>query len=151
MNDAVNPFEVLRLDPTASEEEIVGQAGRLRQRAADEADLTALRQAVQALTGAADDRLLHALLTHPRPGHAAPALDRLVAAFRRVPAATGTPVPCPPPDLAEVAALLQPAVAEELDTPALPFDPVPATEPPDEVHRQSDEALWQALPGDPRS
>ena len=34
---SANPFEVLRLDPRASEEEIVKQAGRLRQRSADEA------------------------------------------------------------------------------------------------------------------
>ena len=45
----MNPFEVLHLDPSSSEEEIVKQAARLRQRAADEAELTAVRQAVQAL------------------------------------------------------------------------------------------------------
>jgi len=72
----MNPFEALRMDPSASEEEIVKQAARLRQRAADEAELTAVRQAVQALTGRAEDRLLHALLTHPRPGHAAATLDK---------------------------------------------------------------------------
>ena len=54
----MNPFEALRLDPSASEEEAVKQAARLRQRAADEAELTAVRQAVQALTGRPEDRLL---------------------------------------------------------------------------------------------
>ena len=32
-----NPYEVLRLDPAATDEEIVRQAGRLRQRSTDEA------------------------------------------------------------------------------------------------------------------
>ena len=62
----MNPFEALRLDPSSSEEEVVKQAARLRQRAADEAELAEVRQAVQALTGRPEDRLLHALLTHPR-------------------------------------------------------------------------------------
>src|SRR5262249_37567333 len=73
---ATNPFEALRLDPTATEEQIVAQADRLRQRAADEAELAAVRQAVQALTGRAEDRLLHALLTPPRPAWLSPALER---------------------------------------------------------------------------
>ena len=47
---SANPFEILRLDPSASEEEIVRQAGRLRQRATDGPALNAIRQAVQALT-----------------------------------------------------------------------------------------------------
>src|SRR5262245_48959872 len=96
-----NPFEVLRLDPTASEEEIVRQAGRLRQRVTDEATLTAIRQAVQALTGRAEDRQLHALLTHPRPQWIAAELDRFAAAFRRPPAADGTAAPVPELDIEE--------------------------------------------------
>jgi hypothetical protein len=87
-NPTPNPFEVLRLDPAATDEEAVRQAGRLRQRAADEAEVAALRQAVQTLTGRPDERRLHQLLTHPGPCYRWPALDRLVAAFRRPPAPT---------------------------------------------------------------
>ena len=42
-----NPYEVLRLDPSATEEEIVRQAGKLRQRSTPE-ELAAIRQATQA-------------------------------------------------------------------------------------------------------
>src|SRR5260370_38957376 len=111
----MNPFEALRLDPSASEEDVVKQAARLRQRAADEAELTAVRQAVQALTGRPEDRLLHALLTHPRPGHAAPALERFAAAYRRAPAPSGEPPAAPGLGLKEFADLLQAIVAEEMD------------------------------------
>jgi hypothetical protein len=85
--DEPNPFEVLRLDPAAPAEEVVRQAGRLRQRATDEAAVAALRQAVQALTGRAEERGLHELLTHPRPRYHWPHLERFAAAFRRPPAA----------------------------------------------------------------
>src|SRR5918912_670354 len=54
---ANNPFEVLRLDPSASEEEVVRQAGRLRQRVTDERSLNAVRQAVQELAGSAERRV----------------------------------------------------------------------------------------------
>ena len=37
-----NPFEVLALDPMATEEQVVEQAGRLRQRSTDEDTLTAV-------------------------------------------------------------------------------------------------------------
>ena len=74
----VNPFEVLRLDPSATEEEIVRRAGQLRQRAGAE-ELLALRQAVQALTGRPEERELHALLSPPRPCYSWPALERLAA------------------------------------------------------------------------
>jgi hypothetical protein len=82
----VNPFEVLCLAPAATEEEIVRQAGRLRQRAADEAEIAAIRQAVQALCGRPEDRARFAEFTHPNPCYQWPALDRFVAAFRRPPA-----------------------------------------------------------------
>jgi len=144
--DADNPFEVLRLDPTATEEEIVHQAGRLRQRAADEAALGAVRRAVQALTGRADDRLLYALLTHPRPGHAAPALDRFAAAFRRPPASNA---PCPVFDLAEFQALLRVHLAAELATAPPAFEPVTAPPDPAELDRLADEACWQGLLANP--
>jgi hypothetical protein len=143
MTDA-NPFEVLRLDPAATEEEIVQQAGWLRQRVGDEDALAAVRRAVQALTARPDDRLLFALLTHPRPAHSVPELDRLATACRRPPAAEGPARP-PPLDLAEAARLLAALAAEELETPPPPFEPVAADEGADEVRRQRAEALWQAL------
>ncbi len=46
-----NPYEVLRLPPTASPEEVVRQGARLAQRAADEPARNAIRQAVRQLTG----------------------------------------------------------------------------------------------------
>ena len=147
----MNPFEVLRLDPSSSEEEIVKQAARLRQRAADEAELTAVRQAVQALTGRPEDRLLHALLTHPRPGHAAPALERFAAACRRAPAATGEAPPVPAVDLREFAELLQVLLVEEMDFTPPPFEAPAAAEDPEEIRRRTAEALWQGLVYDPRA
>jgi hypothetical protein len=145
-----NPFEVLRLDPTSSEEEIVRQAGRLRQRATDEAARNAVRQAVQALTASAADRQLHSLLTHPRPAWQSAPLDRFAAAFRRAPAASGAPGPCPPLDMEEFTALLCALMAEELELAPLEFAGLPADEEPAEVRRQTAEALWQSLLFDPR-
>jgi hypothetical protein len=148
---ASNPFEVLALDPTATEEQIVQQAGRLRQRSTDEATLTAIRQAVQALTGRAEDRLLQALLAHPQPTYAWPALEKFINAHRRAPAATSPAAACPPLDLTEVAALLQAQLAEELELTPLPFEPLPAAEDAAEIQRQAAEALWQSLICDPRA
>lgn len=147
----MNPFEVLRLDPSATEEEIVKQAARMRRRAADESEQNAIRQAAQALTGRAEDRLLFALRTHPRPGHAAPALDRFAAAFRRAPAAAG-PAPEPPAlDPKEFAELLRAVLADELEFRPPPFEPAGAGDDPDEIRRQTSEALWQSLVYDPRA
>jgi hypothetical protein len=146
-----NPFEVLHLDPTASEEEIVRQAGRLRQRAADEAALSAVRRAVQALTGRPEERRLLALLTHPRPGHASPVLDRFAAAFRRPPAVEGTPAPVPPLDLEEVKSLLCAALVEELELSPPPFEPPPPCVEAAEAQRLAAEAVWQALLADMRA
>jgi hypothetical protein len=146
-----NPFEVLRLGSEATEEEIVRQAGDLRRRAADEAERDAIRQAVQALTASAADRLRHALLTHPRPCHLWPALDRFVAAFRRAPISMAEQPSCPPLDLEEFRALLCEAAAAELAFVPLPFGPTPGTEEPDEIRRQTGEALWQGLLFDPRA
>ncbi|HZT80301.1 MAG TPA: hypothetical protein VFA26_08770 [Gemmataceae bacterium] len=141
-----NPFEVLRLDPTTPAEEVVRAAGRLRQRAADEEAVAAVRQAVQALTGRPDERRLHELLTHPGPCYHWPAAERFVAAYRRPPQPESpTPPGCPPPDLEEMAALLRPLAAEELEPAALPFETTDATEPAGEVRRQVVEALWQYL------
>ena len=125
-----NPFEVLRLDPTASEEDVVRQAERLRQRTTDEAARGVIRQAAKALTGNAEERQLQALLTHPRPAGESKELDRFVAAFRRAPAETALDEPCP--------------AIEELD-------PAAAAATAAEAERQRAEALWQSLLFDPRA
>ncbi len=146
-----NPFEVLHLDPAASEEEIVRHAGRLRQRVTDEETLTAIRQAVQALTARPEDRRLWALLTHPRPEYSHPALDRLAATFRRPPVAPEEAAVCPGLDEQEFLALLIGQVLEELELPALEFEPVAPVEDAAEIQRQLAEALWQSLPADLRA
>lgn len=147
----VNPFEVLRLDPSATEEEIVRQAGRLRQRATDEATRNAIRQAVQALTARTEDRILHALLTHPAPCYQSPALERFAAAFRRPPGAAGDTLPCPALDLKELEDLIKEKWVEELKLPSLPFEAITAGEDADEIHRQTAEVLWQSLFFDARA
>ena len=146
-----NPYEVLRLDPSATEEEIVRQAGRLRQRATDEATLAAIRQATQALTGRAEERLLHALRTHPKPCYTQPTLDRFAAAFRRPPQTPVNTMPCPPLDVREVAQLLEALLADELDWTPPPFEALSATDDAEEIERQASEALWQSLLYDMRS
>ncbi len=144
-----NPFEVLGLDPGSSDEEIVRQAGRAKQRAPDEATLDAIRQAVQALTGSSGARQLFALLTHPAPGYSAPELERFLAAFRRPPQPDG-PVEVPPPDLGELAELLGQVLAVELELKEAPFEGPVGEEPAEEIRRQTAEALWQSLLEDPR-
>jgi hypothetical protein len=149
---SANPFEVLRLDPATPTDEVVRHAGRLRQRATDEAAVAAIRQAVQALTGRSEQRLLHELLTHPAPCYSWPTLERLTAAFRRPPLpAAEAPPACPPPDPAEVAALLRPLAAAELDAGSLPFEAVGEAEDRAEVVRQTVEGMWQTLPFDMRA
>lgn len=147
---ARNPFEVLQLDPSCSPEEVVRQGARLRQRAASEADANAIRQAVQALTGSEDDRLLAALLTHPRPGYPSAALEQFAAAFRRAPTPSEEQ-PAPPFDAGAFGALLLATQAEGLELPARPFEFPEGGEAPEEIERQSAEALWQSLPGNPRA
>jgi hypothetical protein len=142
---SANPFEVLRLDPSATEEEIVRQASRLRQRATDEAMLNTIRQAVQALTARAEDRLLLGLLTHAAPCHRWPALDRFAAAFRRPPAAMGAPASCPPLDLEEFRDLVKKYAAEELELAPTSFEPIAGSEMAEELRRQMAEALWHNL------
>ena len=145
-----NPFEVLCLDPAATEEGVVRQAERLRQRTTDETVLGAIRQAAMALTGTPEERQLHALLTHPRPAVASPALDRFAAAFRRAPVATA-PSPCPDLDRAEFLRLLLNAAVEESDPPSTPFDPVASADDADEISRQWTAAVWRSLLFDPRA
>jgi hypothetical protein len=148
MTQPANPFEVLRLDPTASEEEIVRQAGRLRQRSADETTLSAVRQAVQALTARPEARRLLALLTHPRPGYATADLDRLAAAHRRPPPIALPPTPCPPLDLAEVQAMLRARLVREVQPTPAPLEALPQTVDPAEAQREAEEAIWQSLLSD---
>jgi hypothetical protein len=147
-----NPIEVLRLDPTASAEEVVRQAGALRQRAAGEDEVAAVRRAVQALTGNPLERQLHELLTHPRPCYRWPAALALAAAFRRppLPAAGTAPPACPDLDPDEVARLLRALAAAEWAPPPQPLEGGDPAEPPEEIIRQVVEAYWQCLPFDPR-
>jgi hypothetical protein len=148
MND--NPFAVLRLDPAATEEEIVRQAGLHRQRATDETTQNVIRRAVQQLTASADERLLHALLAHPRPCYRWSALERLAAAHRRPPAAQTVAPPCPPLDAAELHRLLCQAAAADLQLVPPPFEDVAGEDGPEETARQSAELLWESLLFDPR-
>jgi hypothetical protein len=146
-----NPFEVLQLDPSsAGEAEIIRQAALLRQRATDEAMLTAIRQAVQSLTARPEDRELFGLLTPPGAVHHWPTLERLEAAFRRPPQSKHSEQTAPAPlDLQEVASLLRPLLARELEDMPLPFEPPSMTETPDEILKQTIEGLWQVLPFEP--
>jgi hypothetical protein len=153
MNDHdANPFEALRLDPQTPAEQAVHHAGALRQRAATEAEVAAIRRAVQALTGRAEERALHELFTHPRPRYHVPVLERLTAAFRRPPQPEPLPAPpCPPLDLAEFAALLRAAAAEAWRPAPLPFENPEQGEPAGEIEAEVAEALWRALLYDPRA
>ena len=146
-----NPFEVLRLDPEATEEEVVRQAERLRQRATDETSLGAIRQAAMALTGKSEERQLHALLTHPRPAGASETLDRFSAVFRRAPSTTHVAIACPELDRDEFLRLLLRAASEELELPPPTFESVADADDADELRRQWAEALWQSLLFDPRA
>jgi len=145
-----NPFEVLRLDPTTPNEEIVRQAGRLRQRATDEDTVAAIRQAVQALTGRSEERRLHEGLTHPSPCYHWPNLDRFVATFRRPPSSAGaSSADAPILHLAEFATLLRPLTPVALDATAP--QPHDLAAPPEEISAQTIQALWQCLLFDMRA
>jgi len=141
-----NPFEVLRLDPAAGNEEVVARAGRLRQQATGEPEVTALRQAVQGLTGPAEERFLQAMLTHPRPCYLWPDLDRLRAAFRRPPGrAEATLSPCPAFDGTEFALLLQQAAGEPGDSAHLSVSEEIVTPGGGKESWESAVARWQGL------
>jgi hypothetical protein len=143
-----NPFELLRLAPSASEEEIVRAAARLCQRAPDEATRNALRQAVRQLTGSAEERALYALLTPPQPEHDNAELERFAAAFRRAPAPVAPGRPCPDLDVDEVRLLLRQILAAELEAPASTLEAIETSDTPEEIARQTAEALWQSLLSD---
>jgi len=145
-----NPFEQLRLPPSATDEEIVRQAERLCRRAADEPARNALRQAARQLTGSAEERSLHVLLAHPRPDYGNAALERFEKAFRRPPKSEKAAEPLPALDLKELRDLLRQALAAELDVRPMPLEAVPMDDLPDEIARQTVEALWQGLLSDMR-
>jgi hypothetical protein len=145
---AENPFEVLRLPPTAGPEEAVRQAARRLQRATDEAERNAIRQAVRQLTGTDEERALHAVLTHPAPQYASPPLEQFQAAFRRPPEIT-TAATCPALDVEELRGLLLAALATQIAPPVLPLEPFQLIESADEIARQTAEALWQSLIAQP--
>ncbi len=144
-----NPFEVLRLAPSADNEEVVRQAGRLRQRAGSEAEINAIRQAVQALVGDAAERRLYEALTPANPHYPGPAVERLATLYRRAPAPPA-PAECPPVDAEELAALLRPELVERWQLPPLPLDASGTEDTPEEIRRQLVEALWQGLAHDSR-
>ena|ERR1700722_10268379 len=146
-----NPFEVLRIDPSATEEEIVRQAGRLRQRAAGESELNAIRQAVQELTAKPEERRLLALMAHPQPSYSTPALDRFVAAFRRPPATEAATTAFANLDLDEVRELLRDNIREEAKPGLTPFEALPPAMDAEELRKQAAEANWQSLLADMRA
>lgn len=143
-----NPFELLRLPPGASEEEIVRQGARLCQTAADDDTRDAYREAVRALTDSAEGRQLHALLTPPAPATASKDLDRFVVAYRRAPAAEAATVPELGRD--ELLALLRERLAGALRAGPAPLEPIPDQEPAEEIARQTGEAVWHSLLHDMR-
>jgi hypothetical protein len=146
-----NPFEQLRLPPSATDEEIVRQAERLCRRAADEPARNAIRQAARQLTGSAEERALHALLAHPRPNHGNVVLERFQKAFRRAPKSEKPTEPLPALDLDEVRRLLRQALAAELEVRPLPLEALPMDDTPEEIARQTVEALWHGLLSDMRA
>jgi hypothetical protein len=108
------------------------------------------------LTGKPEERILHALLTHPQPEYASAAIERFIAAYRRAPAASGpagsgSAPPEVPFDSEEFYRLLLAQLIEDLEPPAEPFEAVPRTEDPAEIRKQLAEALWQSLLHDPRA
>ena len=154
MSDAnTNPFEVLRLDPATPAAEVVRQAGRLRQRADRRGDgggdPAGGAGADRPARGAAAARIADAPRRVSRLGRRW-SDSRPPFGGRRCPSGEAAPA-CPPPDLAEVAALLRPLAAAELDAEPPPFEPVGEAEDRAEIVRQTVEGVWQALPFDMRA
>ena len=148
-----NAFETLKLNPSATEEEIVQQAGKIRQRTTDEATQSKIRQAVQQLTSTEEKRRLESLLTYQEPRYDWDAIVRLMNAHRRPPAGeqVQSQEQCPPLDAKLLASLLREMWANELQSGELSFVPPRIEELPEELDRQTVEALWRALLYDPRS
>ena len=144
-----NPFEVLRLPPAATPDEIVRQGARLCQTTADEAVRDAVRQAVRELTESDDARSLWALLTHPSPSYGAAELDRLAASYRRPPQAQALRANAAL-DAEEFRTLLLATIAGEPQPVRPPLERTEAGEQAEEIERQTSEALWQSLVAQPR-
>jgi hypothetical protein len=146
-----NPFEALRLDPAADDEQVVAHAGRLRQRATDETEVAAIRRAVQALTGRPEERWVHQLFTHPRPCYRWRSLERFVAAFGRPPAAPGEgrsddPGPAAAGlDLRKLALLLDPGGSGTADIRVTEGSQTCPGRMPEDVRRQLGQALLACL------
>lgn len=148
-----NPFEILRLAPTASEQEVMTQAERLCQRAGDEEARNRYREAARQLTATAEERELFALLTFPSAEHESRDLERFIAAHRRPPAGPlqeEKPV-VPALDVDVVRGLVLQALAADLEPTPLPLAVVESGEPVEEINRQTAEALWQSLLSDMRA
>jgi hypothetical protein len=143
------PFETLKLPPTATPEEIVRRGALLCRRLSDEGARDAVRQAVRELTESDESRALQALLTHPDPAHDSPELERFQSAHRRPPRAREQAA-SPPLDIEEFRGLLLGFIAAETPARPLSLERVEAAESPEEIERQSAEALWQSLVAQPR-
>jgi hypothetical protein len=147
-----NPFEVLRLDPTTPNEEVVRVAGRLRQLATDQAAVAAIRQAVQALTGNEEERRLHELRTHARPCYHWPRVDQFIAEFRRPPQPVeGTAPTQSPSDLDELAGLLAPLIAKGLEVSKPTDEPATTPKSQEDLRREIIQACWRNLLVDTRA
>lgn len=143
------PFETLKLPPTATNEEIVRQGAALCRTTADESVRDAIRQAVRSLTEKDEDRVLQALLTHPNPEYHSAERERFIAAHRRPPRSESQ-VSVPPLDIEEARTLLLSLLTNEPPAAPLPLERLAAVEPPEEIERQTAEALWQSLVAQPR-
>lgn len=147
-----NPYEVLQLNPSATEAEIIEQAGKLRQRSTDEETLTAIRQAVQQLTGSHEEREIHALLSHPEPMYRWPAIERLMNAHRRPPTSTSEEQHTGPSlDMDEILTLVKQLLAEEMRLLPINYIQPRIDELPEEIDQQTIHALCRALLYDPQT
>ena len=145
-----NPFEVLRLDPTASVEDAIRQADRLAQETADEPLKQRLRQAAHQLSSSPDRAALFALLTPPAPGYASEVLREFIVRHGSPP--VGTPTEARPRlDEDEFRRRLLETVADDLSPGVAELEPLEIAESGAEIARQTAEAMWQALLSDTRA
>jgi hypothetical protein len=140
-----NPFEILRLDPAVTTDQVVAQAGRLRQRAVGEDEWTAIRRAVQALTGTGEDRTLASLFTHPRPCYHWPASDQLAAAFRRPPNLPNSTESSLLGEKTALADVLRSGIAEQEDAEGWSLAGKGQAEADEETWTQGAAVAWQRL------
>lgn len=121
------PFEVLRLPPTATAEQAVRQAARLTQLAPDEATRNRVRQAIQQLMASPQAWTLASLLAHPLPQYERPEVERFVAQHRRPPAGLAA-APLPEVDWEELRAVRLDWLESQRSLPTLPLEPMPNAE-----------------------